>query len=110
MQAKSAEINVKSLMRGNLIVTVFAILLVWLQGAIAQDPRISRGNEAVGRHADGRVVTPVNQLVTPMGRQVDLPELRPQGLALSPDGKLLVTAGKTSELIVISPETAQILQ
>lgn len=67
-------------------------------------------NEAVGRREDGRLVTPVNQLVTPSGRQIDLPGLRPQAIALSPDGKLLVTSGKTAELIVIDPESAEIRQ
>ncbi|MFM8537306.1 MAG: hypothetical protein ACKOES_04435 [Planctomycetaceae bacterium] len=54
----------------------------------ADDP-----TERVGTSAAGRTVTPVNQVVTPVGRQVPLPGLRPQALALSPDGRLLVTAG-----------------
>src|SRR5687768_2313989 len=65
--------------------------------------------ELVGRKA-GRIVLPVNQTVTPAGIQVELPGLRPQGLALSPDGKLLVTSGKTSELVVIDPRSGAILQ
>ena len=44
------------------------------------------------------------------GLQVELPGLRPQGLALSPDGKLLVTSGKTSELIVVNPVTGEVRQ
>ncbi len=50
--------------------------------------------EAVGRHDGGRTVLPVNQVVTPAGLQVELPGLRPQALALSPDGRLLLTAGQ----------------
>ena len=65
-------------------------------GAWAEDPQ-----ERVGRAADHRTVTPVNQLVTPEGAQLDLPGLRPQALAASPDGRLLVTSGKTNELVVI---------
>jgi YVTN family beta-propeller protein len=53
---------------------------------------------------------PVNQIVTPAGLQVELPGLRPQVLALSPDGKLLVTAGKTHELVALDPVTGQIRQ
>ncbi len=45
--------------------------------------------------------TPVNQLVTPAGTQVGLAGIRPNALALSPDGKILVTAGLTHELIVV---------
>ena len=48
------------------------------------------------------IVTHVNQLVTPFGRQVELPGMRPQAFALSPNGRLIVATGKTSELIVIS--------
>ena len=55
-------------------------------------------------------MTPVNQLVTPYGRQLDLAGLRPQAVALAPNGKLLVTAGKTSELIVVDPAEATVLQ
>jgi len=36
--------------------------------------------------------------------------MRPQALALSPDGSLLVTAGKTHNLVVISPTSGEILQ
>ena len=58
-------------------------------------------SEPVGRGAEGRAVTPVNQVLTPMGRQIELSGLRPQAVALSPDGKLAVTAGKTNEIVVI---------
>src|SRR6185369_9139489 len=46
----------------------------------------------------------------PTGLQVDLPGLRPQALGLSPDGKLLVTSGKTPEIIVLDPVSGRILQ
>jgi YVTN family beta-propeller protein len=57
-----------------------------------------------------RLVTPVNQLVTPTGQFIDLPGLRPQALALSPDGKLLLVAGKTHELLVADAATGAIRQ
>ena len=63
----------------------------------------------VGRSTNG-LVTPVNQLVTPAGTFIELPGMRPQALALSPNGKLLVTAGLTHELVVLDPATAKILQ
>ncbi len=77
-----------------------------------ESPRIPRtaDTENVGRGAGNRTVLPVNQVVTPLGIQVELPGLRPQALALSPDGRLLVTAGKTSELIVVDPDTGAIRQ
>lgn len=64
----------------------------------------------VGRYRDEFIVTPVNQILTPFGQLVELPGLRPQALALSPDGKQLVTSGKTSELTVIDPEKGEIRQ
>jgi YVTN family beta-propeller protein len=55
------------------------------------------------------ISVPVNQVLTPAGLQVELPEMRPQVLALSPDGKLLATSGK-HELILIEPHSGKILQ
>jgi len=66
--------------------------------------------ETVGRREHGELVTPVNQRVTPIGRQLDLPGLRPQGIAISPNGKLMVVSGKTSELIVIDPMEGTVKQ
>src|SRR6476660_3777438 len=67
-------------------------------------------HEAVGRLRSNRFYTPVNQVLTPVGLQVELPGMRPQALALSPDGSLLVTAGKTHNLVVINPTPGEILQ
>jgi YVTN family beta-propeller protein len=66
--------------------------------------------ETVGRHGANRTVLPVNQVVTPRGLQVELPGLRPQALALSPDGGLLITSGKTAELVVVDPSTGSVRQ
>jgi hypothetical protein len=49
-----------------------------------------------GKISNNRYYTPANQILTPTGLQVELPGLRPQALALSPDGKILVTSGKKS--------------
>jgi len=53
---------------------------------------------------------PVSQIITPAGIQVELPGLRPQVLALSPDGRLLITSGKTHEIVVVDPETGAVRQ
>jgi len=55
------------------------------------------------------IPVPVNQILTPAGDLVELPEVRPQVLALSPDGTLLATSGK-HELILINPQTGKIRQ
>jgi YVTN family beta-propeller protein len=63
----------------------------------------------VGRDTNG-LETPVNQLVTPAGVLVELSGVRPNALALSPDGRRIVTAGLTQKLVVINPATGKILQ
>lgn len=64
----------------------------------------------VGKTGVNLYYTPANQRLTPTGMQVELPGMRPQVIALSPDGTLLVTAGKTHELIVIDPTSGSIKQ
>ena len=64
----------------------------------------------VGQVGTNLYRTSVHQLVSPVGKQVELPGLRPQAVALSPDGKLLVVSGKTAELKVLDPVTGEILQ
>ena len=63
-----------------------------------------------GRVAADRFVMPTGQVLTPAGRQVELPGMRPQALALSPSGRLLATAGRNNSLVIIDPETAQVRQ
>ena len=67
-------------------------------------------HDPVGRHADGRQVTPVNQTLTPHGTFVELKGLRPQVIAQSRDGQRLYVAGKTHELLVLDAETGAIVQ
>jgi DNA-binding beta-propeller fold protein YncE len=85
----------------------FAVLIFFARQIFAGD--FDATAEIVGHNTNG-LETPVNQLVTPAGIQVELPRVRPNGLALSPDGKILVTAGLTHELIVVDPVTGNILQ
>lgn len=80
------------------------------RGALAQSGEAASDTATVGNVAGGAAVTPVNQLLTPYGKQLDLPGMRPQALALSPNGKLLATAGKTNEVVIVDPATGAILQ
>lgn len=86
--------------------TFCALSVLLLAGGSHAEPT----SERVGHTPDGRVVTPVNQVVTPYGQQIDLPGLRPNEVALSPDGTLLVTSGKTAELIVLDAATGAVRQ
>jgi YVTN family beta-propeller protein len=90
-----------------LIVVSLAAALSW--GCLPAAARPA-DTETVGRHEENRTVLPVNQVVTPLGVQVELPGLRPQALALSPDGRLLITAGKTAELVAVDPASGAIRQ
>src|ERR1035441_7751943 len=74
--------------------------------AAGQAGDFSATTETVGRHST-RFETPVNQLVMPAGRLVELPGMRPNALALSPDGQLLVTSGRTHELVVLNPRSEE---
>jgi YVTN family beta-propeller protein len=89
-----------------------SLTLITLLGCrLADKPRGEFSTTAtVGQLCTNRWYTPANQILTPAGVQVELPGLRPQALALSPDGKLLVTAGKTKELVVVDPVTGDIRQ
>ncbi len=66
-------------------------------------------NAPVGRNGH-TLTTPVNQIVAPAGTVVELPGMRPQAIALSPNGKTLVTAGLTHDLVALDPATGNILQ
>jgi YVTN family beta-propeller protein len=65
--------------------------------------------EAVGWETNG-FETPVNQLLTPAGTLIELPGVRPNALALSPDGHLLVTSGLKGELVVLDSADGKVLQ
>lgn len=89
-----------------------SLTLITLLGCRSADkPRGELSTTAtVGQLGTNRWYTPANQVLTPAGIQVELPGLRPQAIALSPDGQLLVTAGKTKELVVVDPVTGDIRQ
>ena len=72
--------------------------------------RIRSRTDPVGQVSKNRYIMPTSQILTPAGQQIYVPGLRPQALALSPDGELLVTSGKNSQLYVIDPATGDILQ
>src|ERR1017187_10181818 len=88
---------------------LFACLLA---GCQTTPPRLAQVStrDIVGRIGPNAYSTPANQILTPAGLQVELPGMRPQALALSPDGRLLVTAGKTHNLVVLEPQSGKVLQ
>jgi YVTN family beta-propeller protein len=77
----------------------FLLMVLAAIAAGADNP--AQPNQLVGEVAPEVYATPVNQMLTPAGAQVELPGLRPQALALSPDGRWLAVSGKTPELLLI---------
>jgi len=95
------------------IAVVLVLCCLVQNAAIAQEKSTEvqdLDRQWVGGSIEESIVTPVNQRLTPVGKWLDLPGMRPQVLALSPDGTIAVTSGKTSKLVVIDPETNSILQ
>jgi hypothetical protein len=92
-------------------IAIYCLLAATFTTANAADPSddFNATTDPVGRGING-FVTPVNQFVTPAGTLIELPGIRPLALALSPDGRLLVTAGLTHKLVVIDPATGKIIQ
>jgi DNA-binding beta-propeller fold protein YncE len=74
------------------------------------DEDFAATSEPVGRNFTSHFETPVNQRLTPVGIQVEFPNMRPQVLALSPNKKILVTSSMTHELVVLDPQSGKILQ
>jgi len=75
-----------------------------------QEKALTGGQEKVGVESERKMIVPVNQLITPYGSQIQLPGIRPQGMAVSPDGRLVAVSGKTSELAIIDPVDLSLLQ
>ncbi len=92
-----------------IIFGIAAILILNAATAAKAQNLFDATAEIVGHETNG-LETPVNQLVTPAGVFVPLPGMRPNALALSPDGKLLVTSGLKQELIALDPVSGKILQ
>jgi YVTN family beta-propeller protein len=93
-------------------------LLSWLV-ALAVPPLRAAGtspeffattSSIVGRMDSNQFETPVNQRLTPAGTLIELADMRPQALAISPNKRILVTAGITHQLVVLDSLTGKILQ
>ncbi len=89
------------------ILVGLCFLTLWAGACQTQDPSAA---EPVGQISPNRYVTPTHQVLTPIGIQVELGGMRPQAVALSPDGSLLATSGKTQELVLIDPQDGRLVQ
>lgn len=89
---------------------ILAIVLGFFTCCERKETTLSSSIETVGYQPSGKSVLPVNQVLHPYGSQLILPGLRPQALAISPDGHMVVVSGKTNELVVLDPLSLQVLQ
>ena len=91
----------------------FAVILFLTGTVLAKEPPPSEfgaTTEHVGPAKEAnQFTTPDNHRLAPAGKLVDLPYSRPQGIALSPDGKLLAVGGG-ARLTLIDPATGEILE
>src|SRR5512133_2365965 len=92
------------------VLTLPAFMLAFAPLALVASDLAFAPEAKIGQHSTNVYVTPANQVLTPAGIQIELPDLRPQALALSPDGKCLAVSGKTPELILLDPKTRAIRQ
>ena len=83
----------------------YKVVLLFSVGA-----SMAADTQPVGEIGSNIYSTPINQLLTPAGRQIELAGMRPQALALSPNGRLLAVSGKTPELVLLEPGNGRILQ
>jgi len=97
------RLNIINLSR-RVTATVLAIASSLLSQAAESD------TAQVHQTVHGAAVLPVNQVLTPAGKLVHLPGLRPLALDLSPGGHLLAVSGKSSELLIIDPADGSIRQ
>ena len=109
MSKQSSIVNRQSSIIRALAAAVCCTCLLSCQTNQPHNPLFT-SDVTVGPKRDHAAVVPVNQVITPAGIQVDLPDLRPQVIRLSPDGQLLLTSGKANLVIVIDPSTGKILQ
>ena len=99
-------------LRAGLVLVVLFALLAW----VVKPPErmeFSVTGDPVGPFQTGgapRHLTPDNHVLTPSGIQVELPGMRPNAIALSPDGKLLVAAGTAAKLVCVDPDTGRVIQ
>lgn len=96
---------------GRLLLGAMAVFGACAGAAAVESQIVAYESETspVGRRPDGAQMTPVNQLVDPAGTQIELPGLRPQVVAISPDGRLIATTGKTSEVVIIEAASSKIV-
>ena len=87
-----------------------ALHAVSLPTLVASPDDFDTTSGIVGRTVSNQFETPVNQRLTPTGKFVELAGMRPQALALSPNQRILVTAGITHELVVVDAATGEIVQ
>jgi DNA-binding beta-propeller fold protein YncE len=96
----------KRILTPTMFESLFFLSLAWISNA----DFATASPLQVGPLSDTAEESSLNQTITPAGERIDLPGMRPQVLAMSPDGRWLVTSGKTNKLVVIDAESLKVSQ
>lgn len=89
------------------IVTVTVAIAQDSQSTTSQQGPASYDQSRIGDSDPNRIVVPTNQVLSPLGRQVEYSG-RPTDLALSPDGRWLAVLDY-QQVLIVDPESAQIV-
>lgn len=92
------------------LAAVLALSCLVSAGTAGEPEKYLVPSDSVGRVGENRYVLPTGQALTPRGRQIELPGARPQALALSPDGQILIAVGRSNLLMVMEAKTGEVLQ
>lgn len=88
---------------------MFLLSLHFCQVSAQEASRSAYDSAIVGPRRDGRIVVPTNQVLSPLGRQIDFPG-RPNDLALSPDGRWLAILNRYEVLMVDTASLAVVAE
>ncbi len=61
----------------------------------------------VGKLGENQWLLPTGQIISPAGQRIDFPGVRPQALALSPNGKFLAVAGSSKDVFIFDAVTGR---
>src|SRR2546421_258290 len=103
--------HLNAIVRGAFVSLLFLLILACGCSSPAKPaPSSLPASPATGPFDAGDRYIPTGQILSPAGTQIPLPRMRPQGLALSPNGRLLGVAGNSDALLLIDPRTGRTLQ
>ena len=108
--AKTRAMHLNALRALRCATALLLLLVCSCSGRFQRSPAALRVGPSGLAVQPARIYVPTGQILTPAGRQIPLPGIRPQGLALSPDEHVLAVAGNAETLFLLDPATGRTLQ